>query len=471
MSRPSDCESHLQALCRVSCRGKADLFLSGLGSTNSPQFGLDVTGSGGYGCTENKRVGLYDYPLLKTLGSLTEVGFRPGGIGVDYMRNADVPQFYFLTPKLLHADAVGATGGTISNYLLAQELGALVDLQVISILNSQMPRLARNELRFGISNPVFKSDSRLSHVLERTFFYAPRILHNMRSRGTGPIIATGTAVAPAVSISKRVGVPLAIVVRAYEDFEKIGLRKSDDPLPLSLRLDGWWQKRAILEAYSEANLVITNSHFMADEIKRLMKTDVKTVVLYPVLDLDRVEPSSGPINKIGFINRGGTRKGRDLVELLVERLPDKIFLVYGQPLKLSEPKPNVRNMGYQSNRASLFASADLFIVPSAWDEPFGRVAAEALWSGKPVLVSARGGLSEAAPNPAFWIHSDEVDEWASRVRRIERAADEYRQHVLNTQEVLQHRITASAHRKVVREIVGLLLGCRGTSYAAQRRSS
>src|SRR5690606_13940120 len=126
----------------------------------------------------------------------------------------------------------------------------------------------------------------------------------------------GTAVAPAVSISKRVGVPLAIVVRAYEDFEKIGLRKSDDPLPLSLRLDGWWQKRAILEAYSEANLVITNSHFMADEIKRLMKTDVKTVVLYPMLDLDRVEPSSGPINKIGFINRGGTRKGRDLVELL-----------------------------------------------------------------------------------------------------------------------------------------------------------
>jgi glycosyltransferase involved in cell wall biosynthesis len=43
---------------------------------------------------------------------------------------------------------------------------------------------------------------------------------------------------------------------------------------------------------------------------------------------------------------------------------------------------------------SVYASADIFVCPSAWDEPFGMVACEAMATGKPVIASRRGGLPE-----------------------------------------------------------------------------
>jgi glycosyltransferase involved in cell wall biosynthesis len=42
----------------------------------------------------------------------------------------------------------------------------------------------------------------------------------------------------------------------------------------------------------------------------------------------------------------------------------------------------------------VYAAADVFVCPSAWDEPFGMVACEAMAAGKPVIASMRGGLPE-----------------------------------------------------------------------------
>lgn len=46
--------------------------------------------------------------------------------------------------------------------------------------------------------------------------------------------------------------------------------------------------------------------------------------------------------------------------------------------------------------AEIFRGTRALLVPSVWDEPFGRVAAEALLNGVPPIVSDRGGLPEAA---------------------------------------------------------------------------
>ena len=42
--------------------------------------------------------------------------------------------------------------------------------------------------------------------------------------------------------------------------------------------------------------------------------------------------------------------------------------------------------------ADYFALTRVLLVPSVWDEPFGRVAAEAMLNGIPPLVSERGSL-------------------------------------------------------------------------------
>lgn len=55
--------------------------------------------------------------------------------------------------------------------------------------------------------------------------------------------------------------------------------------------------------------------------------------------------------------------------------------------------PAVHFLGQRSDIPELMAASDLLMLPS-WDEPFGLVAAEAMAVGTPVLVTARGGLSE-----------------------------------------------------------------------------
>jgi glycosyltransferase involved in cell wall biosynthesis len=43
------------------------------------------------------------------------------------------------------------------------------------------------------------------------------------------------------------------------------------------------------------------------------------------------------------------------------------------------------------------------VVPSVWEEPFGRVAAEALALGRPVITTGRGGLAEVVGDDAGWV--------------------------------------------------------------------
>jgi glycosyltransferase involved in cell wall biosynthesis len=50
-----------------------------------------------------------------------------------------------------------------------------------------------------------------------------------------------------------------------------------------------------------------------------------------------------------------------------------------------------------------FAAARAVVVPSTWDEPFGRVAAEALAHGRPVITTGSGGLSEIVDETTGWV--------------------------------------------------------------------
>jgi glycosyltransferase involved in cell wall biosynthesis len=49
------------------------------------------------------------------------------------------------------------------------------------------------------------------------------------------------------------------------------------------------------------------------------------------------------------------------------------------------------------------AAARAIVVPSTWDEPFGRVAAEAQAHGRPVITSGMGGLGEIVDDHTGWI--------------------------------------------------------------------
>jgi glycosyltransferase involved in cell wall biosynthesis len=78
--------------------------------------------------------------------------------------------------------------------------------------------------------------------------------------------------------------------------------------------------------------------------------------------------------------------------------PDRTFLTHlAERLHIAA---DVDWSGFKTGEelAQAIKSTAVFVVPSRWEEPMGVVALELMAAGKPIIVSARGGLSECAGN-------------------------------------------------------------------------
>ncbi len=85
-------------------------------------------------------------------------------------------------------------------------------------------------------------------------------------------------------------------------------------------------------------------------------------------------------------------KGFDIFKSLAEENRDLEFYAAGVGGEGDVPQ-NLRCLGYMNSKVFL-SMLDLLVVPSRWNEPFGRVVIEALALNIPVIVSRMGGLSE-----------------------------------------------------------------------------
>ncbi len=116
-----------------------------------------------------------------------------------------------------------------------------------------------------------------------------------------------------------------------------------------------------------------------------------------------------------FVGRLDSEKG---VEVLLEAwrqlhlTPDEgQLLLVGEPvlhsdgrgyldeLKALAPAGTVRFLGARRDVVTPLHAADVAVVPSTWDEPFGRTTIEALSTGRPVVASRVGGIPEVLSGP------------------------------------------------------------------------
>jgi glycosyltransferase involved in cell wall biosynthesis len=81
------------------------------------------------------------------------------------------------------------------------------------------------------------------------------------------------------------------------------------------------------------------------------------------------------------------------------------------------------------------AAARTVLVPSVWDEPFGRTAAEALAHGRPVITTGTGGLSEIVDDGCGWVTGTDP---ASLARALAQAASD--------DPGIERRAAAAGHR-------------------------
>lgn len=126
-----------------------------------------------------------------------------------------------------------------------------------------------------------------------------------------------------------------------------------------------------------------NSNFISrDNAKKKIKLSDKFVVLF----VGRLIPIKGP----------------RLVIEVAKRLPEIQFVLVGDgPLAdelrhEAEKYSNIIFVGRVDEEAKniYFHAADLFVLPSQYEEAFGKVAIEALFAGTPVIGSNRGAIPD-----------------------------------------------------------------------------
>jgi glycosyltransferase involved in cell wall biosynthesis len=132
-------------------------------------------------------------------------------------------------------------------------------------------------------------------------------------------------------------------------------------------------------------------------------------------------PRSSPHLTIGFLGRLTTEKG---LEILLSAMRDcrraDIELRVagtGHPHYVDRLKHQALGLNVEwrqewADAQKFLQELDALVVPSLWQEPFGRVVAESFAVGLPVICSSRGGLSELVQHGQNGFIFDPQEPWS-----------------------------------------------------------
>ncbi len=237
----------------------------------------------------------------------------------------------------------------------------------------------------------------------------------------------------AIIAAKIVGIPVVVTVRDYiilcphaycitkeRNYRSCTLQEAitlDFPQTLKIRsirnrwhkfflllatLWGWLVSKLLTFFLKQASVTVAISKKLA-QIYSANNIPIHQVIYNTAHFYKHPPESNRKKNIILFIGRLTWGKGVDVLISSYARLGKNQTLpplvVVGEgPLKatLKDKYPEVKFLGRKKHNVivSLLRVASLVVVPSVWEEPFGRVALEALVNGTPVVSSNRGALPE-----------------------------------------------------------------------------
>ncbi len=148
---------------------------------------------------------------------------------------------------------------------------------------------------------------------------------------------------------------------------------------------------------------------------------VSTSIIYPPLIANKFKCDSHNPKYITMINPVGVKGGHIFYEI-AKHLPNEQFLAvkgWYDPIKDGLDFTKLRNVTVwekQEDVKKVYTVTRLLLVPSQWEEGFGRVAAEGLIAGIPVLASKNAGLTSALGCIGFYV--DDHTNAASWVEKI-----------------------------------------------------
>ena len=330
-----------------------------------------------------------------------------------------------LSPAFRLADYNGPVGGgEISNRLLLSELAKRHQVFVISSHGTGLWGQEKN----GVS--IYDVSSRAPGGVGKRLFGILAYKHyagDLAVRLKAELVLAGTIALPAaLKTGQDNGIPVGTFVRAYENFTEEGVDNFRHRLKC-------WVKKSVIGQYrgsalNSSSFLLPNSEYMAQKCLELFP-DPPVYVVYPPIECPQkkfhVPAGIKNICMVGI----SRKKGFEIFQSLAERMPLVQFLAVGDP----EIRPgsvetdgNLSRSGWVSDTAEFIRNADLVLVPSLWNEPFGRVAVEALRHGRIVLVSKYGGLPEAVGfQSRLIVDSNNVDVWMERILEVDASPEKY----------------------------------------------
>ena len=170
---------------------------------------------------------------------------------------------------------------------------------------------------------------------------------------------------------------------------------------------------------------IANSHFTADRCRSTY--GVNSIVIAPFIEKESYRTETTREN-VTFINPIPL-KGRDVALEIARLCPDIPFsFVEAWPLSAElrqelmqkvSTLPNVKLLPLQKDMREVYGKCKILLVPSLYEEAYGRVVTEAQVSGIPVVASTRGGLPEAVGTGGILLDSDgSVHAWVTAIRKL-----------------------------------------------------
>jgi len=194
--------------------------------------------------------------------------------------------------------------------------------------------------------------------------------------------------------------------------------------PLSMKGSKKISERLLILKTSEKIIFVSEwvrKRFFLDLDRKLIS---KTEVVYPSVN------KVSPIKKdkiITFVGRLNHSKGYDIFSKTIIKILDKYpqwkALSIGDEERRSIyiNHPNHKELGFLNHKKTLeiFNKSEVAVIPSRWEEPFGRTALEASSRGCATIISNRGGLIETTNHAIVLKEINEIDFYKNLKKLIE----------------------------------------------------
>lgn len=277
-------------------------------------------------------------------------------------------------------------------------------------------------------NPVAKQDFR--KLLEE---YRPDIIHYNTIAGLSIAL---------LDLARAMNIPSLLTLRDYYYFHPDCRTVEADRNPLKRCIQWAWRSKN-RRAYRQLNAVVGISNWILQQhSSNELGDSAERSVIYNPIEQAEVIPENGmgqketgsPQCTLGYLGRLEPAKGTtwlvqqlasypgvENIELLIAGEGDPAYV---EQLKALSGNLEIHCLGHTDPQA-FFQQIDLLMVPSLWDEPFGRVLIEAARFGVSTIASDRGALPELVQTLGRgYIYSP--DDHTGFLRVLEEAIGEWR---------------------------------------------